>query len=93
MKGTPTMGQLVVAMPRTSYKGAFGTNDREASCSQLIGSVSNEDQMLGNQMASRLSTKSGMAIFVSCQLSSDWRSLVVVDQEVMALVTILGHLD
>lgn len=69
-KGTPTMGQLVVAMPRTSYKGAFAPGSKEASCSQLVGSSSSEDQMLANQMASRLSSRSGMAIYVSCQLSS-----------------------
>mmetsp|Transcript_1618 Transcript_1618/g.3764 ORF Transcript_1618/g.3764 Transcript_1618/m.3764 type:complete len:206 (-) Transcript_1618:369-986(-) len=69
-KGTPTMGQLVVAMPRTNYKGAFGTGSKEPSCSQLVGSASSEDQMLANQMASRLSSRSGMAIYVSCQLSS-----------------------
>ena len=69
-KGTPTMGQLVVAMPRTNYKGAFATGSKEASCSQLVGSASSEDQMLANQMASRLSSRSGMAIYVSCQLSS-----------------------
>jgi len=63
------MGQLVVAMPRTNYKGAFATGLKEASCSQLVGSASSEDQMLANQMASRLSLRSGMAIFVSCQLS------------------------
>lgn len=67
--GTPTMGQLVVAMPRTNYKGAFATGSKEASCSQLVGSASSEDQMLANQMASRLSSRSGMAIYVSCQLS------------------------
>ena len=69
-KGTPAMGQLVVAMPRTNYKGAFATGSKEASCSQLVGSASSEDQMLANQMASRLSSRSGMAIYVSCQLSS-----------------------
>ena len=69
-KGTPAMGQLVVAMPRTNYKGAFGTGSKEPSCSQLVGSASSEDQMLANQMASRLSSRSGMAIYVSCQLSS-----------------------
>jgi len=69
-KGTPTMGQLVVAMPRTNYKGAFATGSKEPSCSQLVGSASSEDQMLANQMASRLSSRSGMAIYVSCQLSA-----------------------
>lgn len=64
------MGQVVVAMPRTNYKGAFGTGAKEPSCSQIVGSASSEDQMLGSQMASRLSTRSGMAVLVSCQLSS-----------------------
>lgn len=68
------MGQLTVAMPRTNYKGAFGTGAKEVSCSQLIGSASSEDQMLANQMASRLSMRSGMAIFVSCQLASSART-------------------
>lgn len=69
-KGAPIMGQLLVSMPRTHYRGAFGTGAKEPSTSQLIGSVSNEDQMLANQMASRLSVRSGRAIFISCQLSS-----------------------
>ena len=64
------MGQVVVSMPRTNYKGAFGTGSKEPSCSHIIGSASSEDQMLASQMASRLTTRSGMAIFVSCQLSS-----------------------
>lgn len=63
-------GQVVVAMPRTSYKGAFGTGSKEASCSHIIGSANSDDQMLASQMASRLSTRSSMAVFVSCQLSS-----------------------
>jgi hypothetical protein len=61
--GVPNMGQLVVAMPRTTYKGAFGV---DASTSQLLGGDS-EDQMLGAQMASRLSAKLGYPMFVSCQ--------------------------
>ena len=64
------MGQVLVSMPRTNYKGAFGTGSNEPSCSQIIGSASGEDQMLASQMASRLTTRSGMAIFVSCQLSA-----------------------
>ncbi len=64
------MGQVVVSMPRTSYKGAFGTGSKEPSCSQIIGSASSDDQMLASQMASRLTTRSGLAVFVSCQLSS-----------------------
>ena len=64
------MGQVVVSMPRTNYKGAFGTGSKEPSCSHIIGSANSEDQMLASQMASSLTTRSGMAIFVSCQLSS-----------------------
>ena len=64
------MGQVVVSMPRTNYKGAFGKGSNEPSCSQIIGSANSDDQMLATQMASRLSIRSGMAVFVSCQLSS-----------------------
>ena len=60
------MGQLVVAMPRIKYKGAFA-DACEASSSQLVGGDS-EDQMLAAQMATRLSAKLGYPIFVSCQL-------------------------
>jgi hypothetical protein len=70
LSGAPVMGQVVVSMPRTNYKGAFGTGSKEPSCSHIIGSASSEDQMLASQMASRLTTRSGMAVFVSCQLSS-----------------------
>ena len=68
--GIPIMGQLVVAMPRTNYKGAFGGSTTDVPCSQIIGSASSDDQMLASQMASRLSTRSGRAVLVSCQLSS-----------------------
>jgi hypothetical protein len=69
--GAPVMGQVVVAMPRTNYKGAFGNEgSNEPSCSQIIGSTNSDDQMLATQMASRLSTRSGLAVFISCQLSS-----------------------
>ena len=64
--GIPNMGQLVVAMPRTKYTGAFA-GAGEASSSQLVGGDS-EDQMLAAQMGTRLSTKLGYPIFVSCQL-------------------------
>jgi Proteasome assembly chaperone 4 len=68
--GAPVMGQVLVSMPRTHYKGAFGTGSKEPSCSQIIGSASSDDQMLASQMASRLTARSGKAVFVSCQLSS-----------------------
>jgi len=73
-KGVPSMGPLVVAMPRTNYKGAFSSggannNQGESSCSQLIGGDS-EDQLIGWQMASRLSQRVGHPVFVSCSLTT-----------------------
>lgn len=64
----PTMGPVVVAMPRTDYKGAF-SDAHESSSSQLIGG-GEEDQIIGGQMASRLSQSLGFPIIVSCSLSS-----------------------
>jgi len=62
-------------MPRTHYKGAFGTGSKEPSCSQIIGGSNSEDQMLATQMASRLTMRSGRAVFVSCQLASSSSSM------------------
>ena len=61
--GIPSMGPLVVAMPRSKYAG-LGSND-EAPCSQLIGGDNEEEMMLGWQMANRLTRKVGWPIFVS----------------------------
>ncbi len=68
-KGIPTMGPMVVAMPRSKYVG-FGasSNDESAPCSQLISSSNDEEMMLGWQMASRLTKKVGWPIFVSTSL-------------------------
>lgn len=63
-RGIPSMGSLVVGFPRTQYKGS---GSGEASCSQLLGGDS-EDQILGWQMAGRLSQQLGFPIFVSCAL-------------------------
>mmetsp|Transcript_23693 Transcript_23693/g.27947 ORF Transcript_23693/g.27947 Transcript_23693/m.27947 type:complete len:202 (-) Transcript_23693:58-663(-) len=68
--GTPMMGPLVVAMPRTKFSGV-SRNSEEAPCSQLISGSSDEEMMLGWQMASRLSRKIGWPIFVSCSLGSN----------------------
>eukprot|EP00545_Synedropsis_sp_CCMP1620_P007996 CAMPEP_0119029474 /NCGR_PEP_ID=MMETSP1176-20130426/40539_1 /TAXON_ID=265551 /ORGANISM="Synedropsis recta cf, Strain CCMP1620" /LENGTH=212 /DNA_ID=CAMNT_0006985819 /DNA_START=41 /DNA_END=679 /DNA_ORIENTATION=+ len=65
-RGVPNMGQMTVAFPRTKYQGAF-SGAGESSCSALVGGDS-EDQVLGWQMASRLSQKLGYPIFVSCAL-------------------------
>jgi len=66
----PSMGPLVVAMPRTNYQGAFSANEGESSCSQLISGDS-EDQLIGWQMASRLTQRVGHPVFVSCSLAAD----------------------
>jgi hypothetical protein len=64
--GTPRMGPSTVAMPRTKYGGM--SSGGEAPCSQLIGGDNEEEVMMGNNMASRLSKKVGWPIFVSCSL-------------------------
>ncbi|CAJ1946839.1 unnamed protein product [Cylindrotheca closterium] len=70
-KGKPPQGQCTVAMPRTiAYKGAFATGAKDLPCSQIIGGGSTDAQVLASQMASRLSAKLSMAIFVSCQLAN-----------------------
>lgn len=66
-KRKPSMGPLVVAMPRSNYAGV-GTNG-EAPCSELIGSASEEDTLLAQQIASRLSRKTKMPVFVSTSLN------------------------
>lgn len=67
-RGVPTLGQVVVAMPRTKYKGAF-SDSHDSSCSQLIGG-SEEDQLICENMAARLSQKLGFPIVVCGGLAS-----------------------
>lgn len=70
--GKPAQGHCTVAMPRvTLYKGAFAAGPKDQPCSQVIGGGSTDDQVLSSQMASRLSAKLSMAIFVSCQLANE----------------------
>jgi len=70
--GKPPQGHCTVAMPRaSSYKGAFSDGLRELPSSQIIGGGSTDAQVLASQMASRLSAKLSMAVFVSCQLTSE----------------------
>ena len=89
--GTPEMGPLVVAMPRTSYRGAFGTAGGssgakgEPSTSTLIGSDTTEDSLLANQMSSRLSLKSGRAVLVSCQLLSQQQQVQMQQQQMAGM--------
>ncbi len=59
------MGHMVLAMPRNRYAG----ERNQSSTSQLIGGESDEDMMIGSQMASRLSQKLKYPVFVSCSIS------------------------
>jgi hypothetical protein len=67
--GVPVMGQVVMAMPRTKYSGAF-SDSQESSCTQLVGGIDN-DCLNANAMASRLSQKVGYPIVVTGGLSSE----------------------
>jgi len=60
-----SMGPLLVAMPRTNYRGAFSESG-EASSSKLVGGDDEDEEMTARQMASRLSTRLGIPVFVSC---------------------------
>jgi hypothetical protein len=62
-----SMGSLNVGMPRTNYQGAFA-GDTEASTSKLIGSENEDEDSLGRNMASRLSSKLGISIIIACNL-------------------------
>jgi hypothetical protein len=72
------MGPLIVAMPRMAYRGAFA--DSEPSTSKLIGSSdaavdsqagdnSDDADMIGRQMASRLSQRAACPVLVSCSFA------------------------
>lgn len=75
------MGPVVVGMPRTKYQGAF-SDGREGTCSSLVGGDSCDDQVLTSQMASRLSQRVGLPIFVSGDLSSNYH--VVLGDELLS---------
>ena len=66
------MGPLISAMPRTRYAGAFSdpNANTDPSTSKLLGSNEEDDEMLARQMASRLTQRLGMAIFVSCSFAA-----------------------
>jgi hypothetical protein len=81
----PNMGPLVISMPRTNYySGSIGTDSNSSytnvdpACSQLIGGENVDDQMIGWQMASRLSSKLGWPILVACSLAATAASSNVV---------------
>ncbi len=71
--GIPTMGPMVVAMPRSKYAGLGGgsSEDVQVPCSQLISGPDDEEMMLGFQMASRLAKKVGWPVFVSSSLDTN----------------------
>lgn len=75
----PTMGPLVMAMPRTKYQSSssrIGNHDAAtaAACSQLIGGPSEEDQMTAWQMATRLSERMRVPVLVSLSLTTNGTS-------------------
>jgi hypothetical protein len=74
----------MVSMPRTKYAGVQ-TGEMPAS-SKLIGAESNNNnnnedaEMIARQMASRLSKRLGVAVFVSCSLEEGAPALVAMVQ-------------
>jgi hypothetical protein len=62
------MGPLMVAMPRLSYQGAFSSD--EASTSKLVGDEAEDSEILASQIASRLSQRLQVPVFVSCSFDN-----------------------
>jgi len=80
------MGPLIVAAPRTKYQGAFSSS-AEAPISKLIGGENEDDEMMARQMASRLSKRFGISVFVSCSFASNAPTMMAGEafEEVMIL--------
>jgi hypothetical protein len=84
-----SMGPLVVAMPRTNYRGAF-SSPTDVPSSKLIGDEAEDVEMIARQMASRLSQRLGVPIFVCCSFADtpsilDGIDLGMVQQRAAAL--------
>lgn len=65
----------MVAMPRTNYQGAF-SSAKEVSSSKLIGDEAQDTEMMARQMASRLTRRLGVPVFVSCSFENAPSSLL-----------------
>lgn len=59
------MGPLMLAMPRSRYQGAFGS---ETPITKLIGHEQEDTELLAGKMAARLTQRVQKAVFVSCDL-------------------------
>lgn len=62
------MGPVVISMPQIQYRGAFASVADGASSSKLIGDGNTHNEMIAQQMSSRLSQRLGIAVLVSCTL-------------------------
>ena len=65
----------MVAMPRSNYKGAFSA-PKDVPTSKLIGDQAEDSEMMARQMASRLSQRLGIPVFVSCSFANTPSSFV-----------------
>ena len=65
-RALPSMGPLMLAMPRTQFQGAFAA---DVPSTKLVGGDSEDEEMSCRQMASRLSRKLGVSVFCSSNLS------------------------
>lgn len=59
------MGPLLLAMPRSRYQGAFGS---DTPVTKLVGHDQEDTELLAGKMASRLTQRIQKAVFVSCDL-------------------------
>uniref|UniRef100_A0A7S0AS94 Uncharacterized protein n=1 Tax=Minutocellus polymorphus TaxID=265543 RepID=A0A7S0AS94_9STRA len=65
--GVPqSMGPVLLSYPRAAAGGAGA----EPATTQLVGGDSEEDMVVGHQMAARLAQKVGMPVYVCCSIHS-----------------------
>mmetsp|Transcript_14040 Transcript_14040/g.30494 ORF Transcript_14040/g.30494 Transcript_14040/m.30494 type:complete len:239 (+) Transcript_14040:220-936(+) len=69
----PSMGPMALSMPRATYQhstasGSASSAVDELATTQLIGGESEEDMVVGQQMAARLGKKAGMPVYVCCSV-------------------------
>lgn len=83
---------MIVAMPRTQYRGAFSADAQDATSSKMIGSENEDEETIARQMSTRLSRRLGIPVFVSASLEGAPKDAIdgedegMVQQKASALV-------
>ncbi|KAL7561221.1 hypothetical protein ACA910_004143 [Epithemia clementina (nom. ined.)] len=89
-----SMGPFIVGVPRKQFQGAFvdGQQTNGAS-SKLVGCDRNEDELIAQFMAERLSQKLGSSVFVSCHLQGKIPVSMADDSADAALMKVAAYAE